>query len=45
MDGPVKHTETRQGYTRRLSHYRKIMVKKDWKSTVLLLPDYVTDIE
>ena len=32
-------------FTRRLSCYRKIMVKKDWKITLLLLPDYVTDVE
>ena len=25
--------------------HRKISVKKDWKTTLLLLPDYATDVE
>ena len=29
----------------KLSCYRKIVVKKDWKTTLLQLPDYATDVE
>ena len=32
-------------YMRRLSSYRKILVKKDWKTTLCLFPDYATDVE
>ena len=43
----MKSTETsRDDNTRRLSCYRKVVVKKDWKTTtVLLLPDCATHIE
>ena len=45
-DGPVKSTEQgRDENTRRLFLYRKFVVKKDWKTTLLLLPDYATDVE
>ena len=30
---------------RGLSGRRKIVIKEDWKSTLLLLPDYATDVE
>ena len=29
--------------TKRLSCYKKIVVNKDWKTTLLLLPDYATN--
>ena len=42
---PTKSTERRQDEnTRILSCYRKL-VKKDWKNTLLLLPDYATDVQ
>ena len=31
--------------TGRLSCYGKIVVKKDWKATLRMLPDYATDVE
>ena len=31
--------------TKRLPCYRKMQVKKDWKTTLLLLHAYATDIE
>ena len=45
-NGPVKvQKEGRDENTRRLSCYRKIVVKKDWKTTLLQLPDYATDVQ
>ena len=45
-DGPEKaQKQRRDKNTRRLSCCTKVMVKKAWNTTLLLLPDYATDTE
>ena len=45
-DGPVKSTETRQGWKHKKTTMlqKKIMVKKDWKITLHLLQGQATKV-